>query len=224
MRDWLFLASPWFALVGLIIWDTREKGSWRSKLKDPLALFTAMLVLATMALVWVAALQWETLDKTDRTLRLQERAWLTPFGLNVGTIAVGKDLPIKIFYANFGKGPAINMHIGLESVIVPYNRQRPADPIFAGNNRTCEKVSLEIESVPVFPIQNRDQWQDTAIPGINILNSVVAGERALVVRGCFKYRTVEEEHTTAFCYVAYRDGVSAAKDNTVRCADGNEIR
>jgi predicted acylesterase/phospholipase RssA len=37
VKDWLFLLSPWLALVGLIIWDTREKPvasqppTWKSK-------------------------------------------------------------------------------------------------------------------------------------------------------------------------------------------------
>jgi hypothetical protein len=73
---------------GLIIWDTREKGTWRSKLKEPLSLFTAILAVATVALVWVAALQWETLEKTDFTVKetlqqnrdallIQQRAFMT---------------------------------------------------------------------------------------------------------------------------------------------------
>jgi hypothetical protein len=188
VRDWLYLLSPWLAFVCLIIWDTREKHGWRIRLNDPMTLFTGILAVGTVGLAIVAFLQWETLDKTDRTLKLQERAWLTPIGLQVeNAIAVGRDLPIQIYYANLGKGPATSMHIGLESVIVPYNRQRSTDPIFAGKNRTCEKISPEIDSVPIFPIPNRDQWHETYVRGVDIVNSVVAGESALLLRGCFKY-------------------------------------
>jgi hypothetical protein len=73
--EWLWILSPWLAFAALIIWDTREKGTWRTKLKDPLSLFTALLVLATVALVWVAALQWETLEKTDKTVRSGQRGF-----------------------------------------------------------------------------------------------------------------------------------------------------
>jgi len=180
------------------------------------------LTLFTFLLVVVAALQWRTLEKTDRTLRLQERAWLTPVGLETGeAIAAGKDLPIKLFYANLGKGPALNMHIAMESVTVPFLRDAPSKPLFAGNNLTCEKAIIEVDSVPIFPVPNKDQWHDTFIPGGNIPDSVVNGGTALLLRGCIKYLTVDEVHTTSFCYVAYRGGVRAAKDNTVTCADGN---
>jgi hypothetical protein len=69
VRDWLCLLSPWLAFVGLIIWDTREKQTWRTSLKEPLTLFTAILALGTVALASVAVLQWLTLEKTDHTLR-----------------------------------------------------------------------------------------------------------------------------------------------------------
>jgi hypothetical protein len=76
VRDWFCLLSPWLALIGLIVWDTREKGTWRTKWKEPLALFTAILAFATVALVWVAKLQWNTLEKTDETLRAGQRAFV----------------------------------------------------------------------------------------------------------------------------------------------------
>jgi len=41
-RDWLFLLSPWFAFLCLIISDTREKRAWRTKLREPLTVFTAI--------------------------------------------------------------------------------------------------------------------------------------------------------------------------------------
>ena len=64
MGDWLFLLSPWFALVGLILWDTRDKkGPWQSKFKDPMTLVTGILAVGTVALAIVAVLQWKTLEQ-----------------------------------------------------------------------------------------------------------------------------------------------------------------
>ena len=48
-RDWLFLLSPWFAFLCLIIWDTREKRAWRTKLREPLTVFTAIFRLKTFS-------------------------------------------------------------------------------------------------------------------------------------------------------------------------------
>ena len=42
---------------------------------------TVMLALATIALSTIAVLQWQTLEKTDTTMRLQQRAFLAPRGL-----------------------------------------------------------------------------------------------------------------------------------------------
>jgi hypothetical protein len=64
VADWVCILSPWLAFVGLIIWDTREKG-FRSPLGvlrdvDPnriVALGTLLLALGTFALAWVAAIE-----------------------------------------------------------------------------------------------------------------------------------------------------------------------
>jgi len=46
------------------------------KLKDPLNIFTGVLAVGTLALVYVAALQQSTLEKTDKTLRIGERSFV----------------------------------------------------------------------------------------------------------------------------------------------------
>lgn len=56
-------------ILTALIWD---------KLREPLNLFTAVLALATIALVYVSGLQWRTLDKTDQTWRDGERAYVFP--------------------------------------------------------------------------------------------------------------------------------------------------
>ena len=43
--------------------------SWRSKFKDPMVWFTCALAISTFGLVYVAALQYCALEKTDQTLR-----------------------------------------------------------------------------------------------------------------------------------------------------------
>ena len=68
MRDWLCILSPWLAFACLIIWDTHEKHT-RWKWPDSLTLFTAILAFSTIALAVVACFQWETLEKSDLTLK-----------------------------------------------------------------------------------------------------------------------------------------------------------
>jgi hypothetical protein len=76
VKEWLCISSPWFALVGLIIWDAREVKTWGTKLSDPLTVFTGMLAVGTIALAIIAQLQWATLEKTDETSRLRDRAFV----------------------------------------------------------------------------------------------------------------------------------------------------
>ena len=126
MRDWFFLLSPWFALIGLIIWDTREKGEWRTKLNDPLTLFTAALAVATVALVWVAALQWDTLENTDHTIKetlqqdrdalvIQQRAFMTAKEIRFEPLTMfgikGTTWLANVLWENSGNTPTKNLTI-----------------------------------------------------------------------------------------------------------------
>jgi hypothetical protein len=126
VSDWLCISSPWLAFVGLIIWDTREKGTWRTKLKDPLTLFTAILAVATVALVWVAALQWDTLEKTDHTVKetlqqnrdalvIQQRAFMTAKEIRFEPLTIfgikGATWLANVFWENSGNTPTKNLTI-----------------------------------------------------------------------------------------------------------------
>jgi hypothetical protein len=126
VRDWFCLLSPWLAFVGLIIWDTREKGTWRTKLKEPLTLFTAVLAIATIALVWVAILQWDTLEKTDHTVKetlqqnrdalvIQQRAFMTAKEVRFEPLTLfgikGATWLANVFWENSGNTPTKNLTI-----------------------------------------------------------------------------------------------------------------
>jgi hypothetical protein len=81
---------------------------WRRKWRDPITLFTLLLVI-------VGALQWCTLQNTDETLRLQQRAWHAPVGAKLFWIPT-KDEPInfRLVLVNSGREPAILFVIGSE--------------------------------------------------------------------------------------------------------------
>jgi hypothetical protein len=53
----------------------KENSFW-GRLKDPINLFTCILSISTIGLLIVSYLQWRTLDKTDKTLRTGERAFV----------------------------------------------------------------------------------------------------------------------------------------------------
>jgi hypothetical protein len=56
--------------------DKERSEGWKSKLKDPIAIFTGILAFGTVALAVIAVFQWCTLEKTDKTLRAGQRAFV----------------------------------------------------------------------------------------------------------------------------------------------------
>jgi hypothetical protein len=109
--------------------DSKEKKKlterWTSKAKEPLTLFTALLVLSTIALVVVAVLQWSTLEKTDDTLKAQQRPWLSigyPHATNAFPVsAAGGAFVVEFNLKNFGNSPALNVEIDGEIPMLKSN-------------------------------------------------------------------------------------------------------
>jgi hypothetical protein len=121
------------------VWDTREKRSWRTKLKDPMTLFTAILALATLSLVWVAALQWNTLEKTDETLRAAQRPWIKYSDIQIASPLTynenGMNITLRFFLKNTGTSPAQNV---FPHVFITSNMRNLLDP--GEQRRKCEAV------------------------------------------------------------------------------------
>jgi hypothetical protein len=111
------------------ILDSKEKKKraerWVVKAKEPLTLFTLLLVVSTIALVVVAVLQWRTLDKTDDTLKAQQRPWLSvgyPSAVNAFPVsAAGGAFVVDFKLKNFGNSPALNVEIDGEIPMMKSN-------------------------------------------------------------------------------------------------------
>jgi hypothetical protein len=83
------------------------------------------------------------------TLVEANRAWLTPSGLGVaGDIDGDKDVPLKVFYANVGRGPALKTDAAFEVSTAPQNPQEPYEGISGGTNDLCSRIALK--SDPLF--------------------------------------------------------------------------
>jgi hypothetical protein len=78
------------------------------RFREPLNMFTGVLALATLALVYVSVLQWRTLDKTDETMRAGERAFVFVKMFQLGVVNdVQKITPML---ENSGSTPANPLH------------------------------------------------------------------------------------------------------------------
>src|ERR1700720_4523500 len=94
---------------------------------------TVMLALATIALSAIAVLQWQTLEKTDTTMRLQQRAFLAPRGLetpdNFRTRTVGYT-EISTVIENVGREPATKTNEILFTANLPLGDFRNRDAVY----------------------------------------------------------------------------------------------
>jgi hypothetical protein len=175
---------------------------WRRRWRDPITFFTFLLVV-------VGGLQWAILRKTDETLRLQQRAWIS----FVGAIPFDKPkkeegIGFRLLYLNSGREPAIGVNIATRNYVID-----SYDPKFANlydiavpKNTSCENLSADPGKAVFWP---------TSLATVGVFNQnsihgspryvaddkVVAGEKFYVVEGCAAYSTQEETRYASFCYI-----------------------
>lgn len=154
--------------------------------------------------------------------RENSRAKIVPLGIDIPEAPVpGQDMPIKLVYRNTGSRPAADFAYYMETVSIP--RRQGIIPTIVGPNNTCRLaqphpgMSIDAEGV-------KDNWIDTSLQGRGISRDMVTGDIALVVRGCFGYRSDGTAHFEEFCYFAIRDGKRATANSTARCTDGNRSK
>jgi hypothetical protein len=153
------------------------------------------------------------------------RAWIAPTGIEqdkqtpgevAGRVDVGAELPIRIYYNNVGKGPALKV----SSYFTPKIAGRNA---MGGINNSCEEGS-EGSSSPgvVFQNSGKQNWWAWKIPAKYITQEVIDGAKDLIVQGCTTYLTMNEPHKTWFCYVVLWDKKLASPDYSPFCGDGQD--
>jgi len=133
-------------------------------------LFTAILAIATVALVVVAALQWNTLEKTDQTSRLRDRAFVY-FG-DPSTLLYPPDKPtvwgVGITILNSGSMPARRIRIQYDCPDAL--SERTDDPFLLAKWKGTEvikvigpKNSLQLQACQIpIDIFNASQWSKDA--------------------------------------------------------------
>jgi hypothetical protein len=185
-------ASPWI--------------DWRRRWRDPITLFTLFLVV-------VGALQWFTLEKTDETLKLQQRAWLTPLTASLFKNPE-KDAGISFFvlFNNSGREPATGVRLRIRNSTIDSYDGRFVNmvDIVLSKNDTCEGLLPDPGRSVVAPT--------TMGTGIGISENsihgdprfvaddrILRGERFYVVMGCAAYLTQQKVRYSSFCYILYSE-------------------
>jgi hypothetical protein len=170
-------------------------------------LIQGLLCLFTFFLVGVGALQWCTLEKTDQTLKAQQRAWLAPHHPVLEKeidVNEGQELKYAIFYGNAGKEPAINIVIQQTEEAPILFKNASTESLFAQNK--IEKFDCAVShpnsgGFGVFPTTSPELTYEVHV-GKPLPNEkgIRSGANFLLIRGCFGYETVREPHYSWFCY------------------------
>ena len=169
----------------------------------------AITFLILIAAAGIAFLQWQTLEKTDQTLRAQPRAWLAPGKIIPPEGFTMSDNPPsgsdEIFFAfeNTGKEPALKTSelIGVtiidgrdfrnETVMV-----RTISEILDG--KSCVESPLNPRGRAIFPSRHVSIGQNL---GAEKRRLALTGGYYTLVAGCLVYETLGERHWSEVCEI-----------------------
>jgi hypothetical protein len=174
----------------------------------------ATLVLLGFA-AWIGFFQWQTLEKTDQTLRLQGRAWIAQRGLvppENFKAALDKYTEVTLRLENIGREPAISTAEVVATEALPNDDFRNDEALGALiqkmlDGRTCDSIPINPNGRAIFP-----GGTPAIIVGFEEEKVIKINKRThfALVAGCFVYETMNETHRTGFCLIL--EPPAASKD------------
>lgn len=167
--------------------------------------WTVGLVFVGLLTVGVLSLQWLTFEKTDQTLHktldASTRAWIVPKSVTFDPLEMGKPIRIQIQYENVGKEPAIN--------VAEYNYTHLGDAaetqnFISGVRQTrwewCKAQPAVAGAAVVYPGNSPETTSQYHITTDSIADAAfVAGDKTLIIYGCFSYETASRPAHSSFC-------------------------
>lgn len=155
----------------------------------------------------ITFLQWETLEKTDQTFKLQGRAWIAPRGFvetppnfrNRVDLYTEATLGLE----NVGKEPALKVAEEIYPIAFPvaeWNNEAAMSRIIraAIGSRGCKDVSLNQRGRVIWPGAKPGR-----IVGFSEEDAKKINSRAYyaMLAGCIVYETLGERHETEVCLI-----------------------
>lgn len=204
----------------------------------------ALTAIATGLLAWVALLQWQILSKTDETLNIQQRAWLTPLQANlvqtpsIPPVRKGEPIEFNVAFTNNGREPARGVKLRILNATIDGYDPKNTDvaTLAVPENTACSNLEPEIGHAVIGPTGEQTA---RAISYASIFgepyfvanNALVNGSKFYVANGCAAYLTQGKVRHTSFCYILKSQiaqipaqGANAARDERiwyfVTCARG----
>ena len=173
-------------ILAALVWD---------RFREPLTMFTGVLALATLALVYVSGLQWSTLDKTDETFRAGQRAFVFPTHNNGWQGAETIDGVVRRAYPvgweNSGNSPTRNL------VVKTYCPQ--VQPL-------SERSPITLPDTPVFEVKlllgpKQNTWSGGCTYSTAALKQVRDDGYHLYIASTADYFDIfDKHHYTEVCF------------------------
>ena len=185
--------------------DPPKRG--KSALCDPIVWATVAIAIATFVSAGVGYLQYLTLDKTDQTLRLQQRAWIAPRGIEPTppnfVDRINAYTEIFLPFENVGKEPATKMNEQVTATIIAYDDFRNETVMKATikealGGRECDNFSVSPEGRAVYPGAKVGIWVGLDARKVAEVNK---RDHFALVTGCLVYQTLKERHQTKVCLI-----------------------
>lgn len=193
----------------------RSTSSWST---IAITSFTGALVIVGVVSAVIAGLQWEALNKSNRTLEQTiisaERAWIAPKRAEyAGPIQKGRVLRVRVFFENTGKHPAFNLvHITKDAfplipVTVTSHDEALIDSRFSWPpNQTCDGIVPPTgdNGLTVYPSSTGEPYRNlfflfTGGKRNTVPKQFLDMKETFMVQGCFAYRTFGKINYSAYC-------------------------
>ena len=163
----------------------------------------ALLAAFTLGLLIFSGLQWATLEKTDFTLKAQQRAWIEPERIELlSGLHKGEALYFVLHYRNHGSEPATNVVIqfGQTADDIPSS---PPYGWFKGDNTVCDITHPNPGGLVTW--KDKAYKLEYASSDIKDAQKIWAGHKTMRIETCIGYKTVNEPHFSAACFYTYPD-------------------
>jgi hypothetical protein len=124
-------------------------------------------------------------------------------------------------FQNIGKEPARRLTYYQQAGVIPKKNGTAMFELLVDD--VCKKVVGNVGTT-VFPLSsNRFTLGLPPAKDVPLVPTVESREEVFVWRGCFKYLTYDQEHSTSFCYwLRSEDGIPLASWPWDFCPTGNE--
>lgn len=172
----------------------------KEKALDPVTWFTLLLV-------GVGFLQWRTLEKTDETLRVQQRAWINIVGsLLAQPLEIDQPIRMQLFISNSGREPARFVRVAIQNDIIESYDPKNTDmrDIEVPEKRSCSQNGTEGLVVPPSSgLANVAIAEDSAhgITRYLIEKKILEKTKYYVVQGCIHYLSLDKDRHSSFCFI-----------------------